>query len=417
MQTTGRFELPLIMPSQAQKHVTHNEALTLLDGLIHLVITASGLTAPPLSAVTDDAYLVGSPAAGAWFGQEGKIALNSDAGWRFTLPVRGMTAFFVSANELRIYEQGVWTKLGDYVGALNYAMLGVNTSADATNRFALRSNAALMTALEAGAGGNGDIQVKINKESGADTASLLFQSAFSGRAEIGLTGDDDFHFKVSANGSAFFESLWITRSSGLVTVKNGFVLDPQSADPASPVNGLVWFNSTTGSFRARAGSANLTLAGLEISQSYAAGARQRFSASSTAAGFNLTPGAGDPTGAANGDIWYNSTLNAFRKFQNGAASNLDTTGSGAFAAVLTANFAVPASSAFFDFALPGAGVGQLLIASVSLSMPGGLSEDEIEFEPIAVSGRVASAGNVRLHLASLNGAPVFGQRNIILIVQ
>ncbi len=51
------------MPSQAQKHVTHNEALTLLDGIMHLVITASGLLSPPIGAFPDEAYLIGTPAA------------------------------------------------------------------------------------------------------------------------------------------------------------------------------------------------------------------------------------------------------------------------------------------------------------------------------------------------------------------
>ena len=170
MQNTGRFELPLIMPSQAQKHVTHNEALTLLDGLINLVIKTEGDTAPPVGAAVDDAFLVGAPASGAWFGQDGRLAFNTDAGWRFAAPVRGIIAFFAAANELRLYEQGLWTKLGDFTGPLSYATLGVNTSADAVNRLAVRSNAALFTALEAAGGGNGDMQVKLNKETLADTA-------------------------------------------------------------------------------------------------------------------------------------------------------------------------------------------------------------------------------------------------------
>ncbi len=44
-------------------------------------------------------------------------------------------------------------------------------------------------------------QLKINKAAAGDTASLLYQDAFSGRAELGLAGDDDFHFKVSPDGS------------------------------------------------------------------------------------------------------------------------------------------------------------------------------------------------------------------------
>ena len=36
MESTTNLALPYIMPSQAQKHVTHNEALQILDALVQL---------------------------------------------------------------------------------------------------------------------------------------------------------------------------------------------------------------------------------------------------------------------------------------------------------------------------------------------------------------------------------------------
>jgi hypothetical protein len=60
-------------------------------------------------------------------------------------------------------------------------------------------------------------QLKINKASASNTASLLYQDAFSGRAELGLAGDDDFHFKVSADAAAWKEAILINRSTGAVT--------------------------------------------------------------------------------------------------------------------------------------------------------------------------------------------------------
>ena len=49
---TMRLQLPLLQPAQAQKHVTHNDALRLLDGLVQLSVLDRTRTAPP-----------GSPAA------------------------------------------------------------------------------------------------------------------------------------------------------------------------------------------------------------------------------------------------------------------------------------------------------------------------------------------------------------------
>lgn len=42
-----RLKLPLIAPSQALKHVTHNEALLRLDAITQLSVEALGVTTPP----------------------------------------------------------------------------------------------------------------------------------------------------------------------------------------------------------------------------------------------------------------------------------------------------------------------------------------------------------------------------------
>jgi hypothetical protein len=90
---------------------------------------------------------------------------------------------------------------------------GVNADADTTNRLSVTAPAALFNRE------TDDIQVKLNKEAAGDTASFLFQTNFAGFAEIGLTGDDDFHFKVSPdNFSTTFEGLTIDKDNGQVTL-------------------------------------------------------------------------------------------------------------------------------------------------------------------------------------------------------
>src|SRR5689334_6224478 len=64
----------------------------------------------------------------------------------------------------------------------------------------VRSAAVLFSGIEAADGGSGDVRFIVNKEADADNATLLFQSGWSGRAEIGLSGDTDFVFKVSPDG-------------------------------------------------------------------------------------------------------------------------------------------------------------------------------------------------------------------------
>ena len=44
---SARLGLPYLMPAQAQKHVTHNEALAHLDLLVQLVVQGFDATEPP----------------------------------------------------------------------------------------------------------------------------------------------------------------------------------------------------------------------------------------------------------------------------------------------------------------------------------------------------------------------------------
>lgn len=44
---TPNLSLPFILPAQAQKHVTHNEAIELLDMVVQLTLESVGATDPP----------------------------------------------------------------------------------------------------------------------------------------------------------------------------------------------------------------------------------------------------------------------------------------------------------------------------------------------------------------------------------
>ncbi|MDH7784875.1 hypothetical protein QBD01_000875 [Ochrobactrum sp. 19YEA23] len=74
MDETPNLKLPYILPSQAQKHVTHNEALRLLDAVVNLSVKSRKHTAPPVMPSAGVRYIVVSPATGAWSGKNGMIA-------------------------------------------------------------------------------------------------------------------------------------------------------------------------------------------------------------------------------------------------------------------------------------------------------------------------------------------------------
>lgn len=218
MADTARLKLPLIVGEQALKHITHNEAIQALDGLVHLVVEARSVGTPPVSPVVGDGYGIGAGATGDWAGEDGNIALWTDAGWRFATPTEGWVLWDKALGGLFVFDGVDWQSLAETLGVIqNLSMLGVNATADTTNKLTVRSNAILFNALEAADSGTGDMRLTLNRETGTGTASFVFQSSYSGRAEIGIAGNDDFSFKVSPDGTTFHTGMTIDKDEGFVT--------------------------------------------------------------------------------------------------------------------------------------------------------------------------------------------------------
>jgi hypothetical protein len=201
---TTNLMLPFLMAAQAQKHVTHNEALQALDAIVMLSVLDRDLTAPPGSPADGDRYLVASSPTGDWSGQDRKIAAYQDGAWAFYTAKEGWLCWIADEDLLLCCDGPAWVS----PNLQNAGLVGVGATADSTNRLAVAAAAVLFT--HAGAG----VQVKVNKNTLGDAASFLFQNNWSGRAEFGLCGDDDFHVKVSADGSGWVEAMKIDGSTG-----------------------------------------------------------------------------------------------------------------------------------------------------------------------------------------------------------
>jgi hypothetical protein len=197
---THHLNLPLLAAGQAQKHITHNEAIAALDALVFLSVASAGANIPPASAAHGERHLVGPAPTGAWEGQAGRIAVQDAGTWDFHAPQAGWLAWRSDTQTLTVFNGTGWHPLAS---TAPLAMLGVNATADATNRLAVASDAALFTHDGAGH------QIKINKAATAQTASLLYQTNWSGRAELGLPGTDGFQIKVSPDGSAWTTALHV----------------------------------------------------------------------------------------------------------------------------------------------------------------------------------------------------------------
>ena len=213
MQETHNLHLPFIIPSQAQKHVTHNEAISAIDTLLQLAVVSRTNTLPPGDPAPGDRYIVPVDATGEWSGKAGMVAAWQEAAWTFHAPKAGWLAYCIEEDRMLVHDGSHWVPLKAFASIP--PQVGINTTADAVNRLAVAAPASLFTHE-----GQGH-QLKINKAGAADTASILFQTNWSGRAEMGLAGSDAFRFKVSPDGAAFFDAMVVDQATGRVAFPAG----------------------------------------------------------------------------------------------------------------------------------------------------------------------------------------------------
>ena len=377
---TTHLLLPYILASQAQKHVTHNEALRLLDAMVQLSVLDRTRTAPPASPADGDRHIVASGATGLWAGWDLNVAFWVDGVWMRLVPRPGWLAWIAAEQAFVVWNGSAWDLVGEPVDVSDavfslvndadptrkalFSLSGISTgttrtftlpntsselailagtqtftgnktfsgtltvsgtitvsaasasigtatttatygmgtggtttgvtktlnlgtggaagsttvvnigpaaagaggttvvntptvtfanavtqvgmpqanltayllglggaTADSYNRVSVNTPALLFN--NAGAG----IEATVNKAAPANDAAFAFKTGFSARALIGLLGNDDFSFKVSPDGSAFFEALKIDRSNGQVELPQPTILPGLSAAPAPPPAG------------------------------------------------------------------------------------------------------------------------------------------------------------------------------------
>lgn len=195
MSQTPLLGLPYLAAGQSQKHVTINESLRWLDALVHLAVASRSVTTPPGAPADGARYLVPAGAGEPWSAHANEIAAYLDGGWSYLSPQTGWRCWVADEQALLVFSGIAWMQAGG--SGQNLPMIGINTTADSVNRLAISSPATLFNHE-----GQGH-QLKVNKAGSTQNASLLFQTGFSGRAEIGTTGSDNLSLKVSPDGAGW----------------------------------------------------------------------------------------------------------------------------------------------------------------------------------------------------------------------
>jgi Protein of unknown function (DUF2793) len=108
--TTTRLGLPEIISNQAQKEVTHNEALWLLDAILGNGCKSRVSAAPPTTPTEGDVYIIPAGASGAWSGKDGKLAQYLNAAWLFYTPQTGWRTWVADEADTVLYDGAKWTR-------------------------------------------------------------------------------------------------------------------------------------------------------------------------------------------------------------------------------------------------------------------------------------------------------------------
>jgi Protein of unknown function (DUF2793) len=104
---TPKLMMPYIVAGQAQKEITHNDALNDVDGLVQLSVINRTTATPPASPLEGDSYIIAPSPTGVWAGNAGAIA-SYYSGWRIKQPKVGWQAYLQDEGVMCIYDGTMW---------------------------------------------------------------------------------------------------------------------------------------------------------------------------------------------------------------------------------------------------------------------------------------------------------------------
>lgn len=185
--------MPYIAPSQAQKEVSHNEALNRLDMVVQAVVADRTRTEAPVSPAPGDCHLVHDGATGAWSGQGGKLACWYGTAWVFIPPWPGFEVFDRAEGRCLLYDGSGWGPAAAGSGTEISHVTGLQAALDGCQP--LHPVLTALAALSAGGG-------QLLRATGPHTFDLLSLSAFM----AGLLG--------SASASALISSIGAVSKAG-----------------------------------------------------------------------------------------------------------------------------------------------------------------------------------------------------------
>lgn len=220
--TTTNLQLSYLAPGQAQKHVTVNESLRLLDAIVQLVVTSATTTAEPGSPSDGAVYIVPSGKTGSHWASFTNWALGyyRDGAWVQIAPRTGWLAWVRDTSKFVYYTGSAWSDLPAgsaaagawaFSGVISPAQITANTNDYAPTGLAsatvLRLNTDAsrnLTGLTGGAAGRlvvihnvGSFNLVVKNADSGSTAANRFAIS----ADVTLTPDQSLALIYDATSS------------------------------------------------------------------------------------------------------------------------------------------------------------------------------------------------------------------------
>ena len=267
MSETKRLALPLMAEAQAQKHVTHNEALLKLDAIVQLSVRSRGLADPPDAPADGDAWIVAAGGTGQWNGHDGEIALRQSGAWVFHAPRTGWVAWVEDERRLVTHDGSGWAPVdattldgrpaSEYVlaGQLDGASVGNADTVDGRHaeEFALLSGAIFTGGVTApGFSGDGGGLTNVNADylggQSPEAYACIAGAAFTGEVSAArFSGDGSGLTDVDAAMLAGQEAgEYVLRGElAMASVGNADTVDGRHAEEFALLSGATFTGGVT----------------------------------------------------------------------------------------------------------------------------------------------------------------------------
>lgn len=218
----SKLDLPYILASQADKHVTFNQAMDVLNQHVQNGVASKTTMSPPLNPNPGIRYLVPVASAGAWLGKAHNIAVWRDDAWDFYPTWDDYCLWIGDEAHLAVRVGSSWTAITNKdLVALKASRFGINGEASEAERLVVQSDSILLS-HDLARPGSGNMHLKLNKSAAAKSASILFQSNYDGKAELGLLGNNNFAIKIPI-GAGWDTPMLINTATGQITLNAGNV--------------------------------------------------------------------------------------------------------------------------------------------------------------------------------------------------